>query len=293
MRRSGLSLILLGLLLGSAVAQPMAAATAAAQAQAQAQAAAIPAGDAASMHAALVSGVRAKFLRKHPHLAKHLVPPSAVSAAPGSAVTPTAVPVQCLSVAELAIQAGNFTTLLAAAQVKSGWALLCRAVLLLLLLLRSTNLPTRLALPLTAATRCLPPHLPLLQAAGLAAALSDRSLKATVFAPTDAAFAAALEALGVTAEELLAQPELLAAVSRGVGLQGRGLSGWLACLPACLPFPWAAFPLIPSPPLASPPSSAPSLLSPLLTGAQVPRGPRAHHHRPDVRHPGAAHPAGC
>jgi hypothetical protein len=41
-----------------------------------------------------------------------------------------------------------------------------------------------------------------------------------VFAPTDAAFEDALETLGVTAKELLAQPELLAAV-RGSGWGGR------------------------------------------------------------------------
>jgi uncharacterized surface protein with fasciclin (FAS1) repeats len=40
------------------------------------------------------------------------------------------------------------------------------------------------------------------------AALSDSEQELTVFAPTDAAFAAALEALGLTAEELLASPDL-------------------------------------------------------------------------------------
>ncbi|KAL4422578.1 hypothetical protein ABPG75_008775 [Micractinium tetrahymenae] len=137
MRRSGLSLLLLALLLGSACAQD----------------------------AAMVSGMRAKFLMKHPLLAKHMAPPTAVSGAPGAAVTPTAVPAQCLSVAEVAQQAGSFSALLTAAQ-----------------------------------------------AAGLAPALADRSLQATVFAPTDEAFAAALQGLGLTAQQLLAQPALLAAV---------------------------------------------------------------------------------
>ncbi len=42
--------------------------------------------------------------------------------------------------------------------------------------------------------------------------LSNPEASLTVFAPTDAAFAAALEALGLTAEALLAQPELVTAV---------------------------------------------------------------------------------
>ncbi len=68
---------------------------------------------------------------------------------------------------------------------------------------------------------------PALQAAGLAPALSDRSLQATVFAPTDAAFADALAALDVSAQELAAQPALLAAV-RGRGWVGKqaGWPGW-------------------------------------------------------------------
>lgn len=50
-------------------------------------------------------------------------------------------------------------------------------------------------------------------AAGLVPALSDPEAEAiTVFAPTDAAFVAALEALGVSAEELLADTETLTAV---------------------------------------------------------------------------------
>jgi uncharacterized surface protein with fasciclin (FAS1) repeats len=56
-----------------------------------------------------------------------------------------------------------------------------------------------------------------LQAAGLAPALSDRSLQATVFAPTDAAFATALDTLDVTPAQLLPQPELLQAVSGACG----------------------------------------------------------------------------
>ncbi len=72
-----------------------------------------------------MSGMRAKFLMKHPLLAKHhLAPPvavsgapAAVSGAPGAGVTPTAVPAQCQSVAQVAQQAGSFSSLLAAAQV--------------------------------------------------------------------------------------------------------------------------------------------------------------------------------
>jgi uncharacterized surface protein with fasciclin (FAS1) repeats len=46
------------------------------------------------------------------------------------------------------------------------------------------------------------------QAAGLADALADPDATLTVFAPTDDAFGAALEALGLTAEELLASEDL-------------------------------------------------------------------------------------
>ena len=91
MRRCSLAVLALALLLGSAAANQVAP--------------------------ALVSGMRAKFLRKHPLLAKHVLPPS-VSGAPGSGITPTSVPAQCLSVAEVAQQAGNFTALLAAAEVR-------------------------------------------------------------------------------------------------------------------------------------------------------------------------------
>ncbi|MFZ0015512.1 MAG: fasciclin domain-containing protein [Acidimicrobiia bacterium] len=49
-------------------------------------------------------------------------------------------------------------------------------------------------------------------AAGLESALSDPDATLTVFAPTNEAFAAALEALGLTAEELLADTETLTAI---------------------------------------------------------------------------------
>lgn len=49
-------------------------------------------------------------------------------------------------------------------------------------------------------------------AAGLEEALSDPSATLTVFAPTNAAFEAALAALGLTAEELLADTETLTAI---------------------------------------------------------------------------------
>ena len=69
--------------------------------------------------------------------------------------------------------------------------------------------------------RLLPPTYLCAQAAGLASALSDPAFKGTVFAPTDAAFAAALEALNLSAAEALAQPELLQQVRKlpvcGVG----------------------------------------------------------------------------
>ncbi len=50
------------------------------------------------------------------------------------------------------------------------------------------------------------------QAAGLEAALADPEATLTVFAPTNAAFEAALEALGLTAEELLADTETLTSI---------------------------------------------------------------------------------
>ena len=49
------------------------------------------------------------------------------------------------------------------------------------------------------------------EAAGLAGALSDTQ-NITVFAPTDDAFAAALDALGLTADELLADTETLTSI---------------------------------------------------------------------------------
>ena len=50
------------------------------------------------------------------------------------------------------------------------------------------------------------------QAAGLEEALADPEATLTVFAPTNAAFEAALEALGLTAEELLADTETLTTI---------------------------------------------------------------------------------
>ncbi len=97
---------------------------------------------------------------------------------------------------------------------------------------------------------------PALQAAGLAPALSDRSLQATVFAPTDAAFADALAALDVSAQELAAQPALLAAVrglgwgvQQGYGLGGRGrLHGLVGALQTLTQLSWTqpCIPLITS-----------------------------------------------
>lgn len=50
------------------------------------------------------------------------------------------------------------------------------------------------------------------QAAGLEEALADPDATLTVFAPTNEAFAAALEALGLTADELLADTETLTSI---------------------------------------------------------------------------------
>lgn len=57
------------------------------------------------------------------------------------------------------------------------------------------------------------PPLPPSQAAGLSGALSNPALQATVFAPTNDAFAKALARLGISASQLLARPDLVAAVS--------------------------------------------------------------------------------
>lgn len=52
----------------------------------------------------------------------------------------------------------------------------------------------------------------LTQAAGLLATLSDPTLAATVFAPTNAAFALALASSGLTPAQLLANTTILAEV---------------------------------------------------------------------------------
>ena len=63
----------------------------------------------------------------------------------------------------------------------------------------------------------------------MAGALSDRSLQATVFAPTDDAFALALAELDLSAEQVLAQPALLQKVrlQLGGGSGEGGLVGWV------------------------------------------------------------------
>ncbi len=150
--------------------------------------------------------------------------------------TPTAVPAQCLSAADVLTQAGNFSVLLAAAQVGvgvGGWLVdlwrLARLPSVVCLLARCGALLACVAL--RTASECSPclPHLypPPHQAAGLGAALSDRSLRATLFAPTDRAFALLLADLDVSAEDLLARPELLQKVRLGgCGWLG-GVVGWL------------------------------------------------------------------
>ncbi|GIS98558.1 MAG: hypothetical protein CM1200mP26_02710 [Acidimicrobiales bacterium] len=65
------------------------------------------------------------------------------------------------------------------------------------------------------------------QAAGLVDTLKSEG-PFTVFAPTEAAFAAALEALGLTAAELLADVETLTAVLTYHVVPGRVMAGDLA-----------------------------------------------------------------
>lgn len=59
-----------------------------------------------------------------------------------------------------------------------------------------------------------------LEAAGLVDALNNPDDELTVFAPTDAAFATALEALGLTAEELLASEDLAGILAYHVTAEG-------------------------------------------------------------------------
>ncbi|KAL4854803.1 hypothetical protein ACK3TF_004502 [Chlorella vulgaris] len=142
-----------------------------------------------AVHEAMVSGARAVHEQKVSLLRSQLSAKAAklsgsaattasTSASASTTVTamstPTAIPANCLSVAEVAQKAGTFTTLLAAAQASLAAAGLC--------------------------------------AAGLSSALSDRSLKATVFAPSDEAFEAALADLGMTSAQLLVDTEMLQAI---------------------------------------------------------------------------------
>eukprot|EP00887_Chlorella_sp_A99_P001739 scaffold8.g1739.t1 len=89
----------------------------------------------------------------------------AVSGAPGAGVTPPAIPVGCLSAAQIAASDSDFSTLVAAAD-----------------------------------------------RAGLVPMLSSPALKATIFAPTNAAFASLLKALRVTPAQLLVDADLLRSV---------------------------------------------------------------------------------
>jgi hypothetical protein len=100
-------------------------------------------------HEAAISGLRAKFFSKH--WMHHEVP--AVSGAPGSTLTPTVVPTNCLSVAEVAQAAGNFSTLLAAAQVNDLLCLCCSALLICAALPRGPRSPPCLRSPLPLAGR--------------------------------------------------------------------------------------------------------------------------------------------
>ena len=106
-------------------------------------------------HEAKISGLRTKFFSKH----AWLVPEApAVSGAPGTTLTPTVTPAECLSVAEVAKAAGNFSTLLAAAQVSAvGAAVALLDLLRLLILLALLPCTTPLLCSLAHRRRCLPP----------------------------------------------------------------------------------------------------------------------------------------
>jgi uncharacterized surface protein with fasciclin (FAS1) repeats len=76
-------------------------------------------------------------------------------------------------------------------------------------------LPTIAEIVVTSAESDMPEFTTLLaavSAADLVDTLSDPDASLTVFAPTDAAFAAALDALGITAEDLLADTDLLTSI---------------------------------------------------------------------------------
>ena len=162
--------------------------------------------------AALVSGLRAHVSAKHAHIS------AALAQLSGGALTPAAVPAQCLSAAQAASAAGGFSVLLAAAEVHWWWGGGWRVA-------GGSAWPLPCPQPLlTLPPACRPLPLPRSQAAGLAGALSNPALQATVFAPTDDAFALALAQLGVTPEQLLAQPDLLAAVRCGAGVCGWGVT---------------------------------------------------------------------
>lgn len=133
MRRSSTALLLLALCLGAATArelqgtQVLAAkaqiATNALQATGEIVGGALETkaevvGDTLAAKHALISGIRAVHAAKVSALRQHFY---------GDAgMTPTATPAECLSVAEVAKKAGNFSVLLAAAEVRGrcvwwGW----------------------------------------------------------------------------------------------------------------------------------------------------------------------------
>ena len=117
-RRRGLALLLVALLAGQAAAAGTVLEHKAAAISGLREAHEAAVSGLREKHEVVVSGLRAKLFHKQLFAQP---PPTAVSGGPvptaAGALTPTAVPAECASVAEVATQAGNFTALLAAAQV--------------------------------------------------------------------------------------------------------------------------------------------------------------------------------
>ena len=144
---------------------------------------------------------------------KHVSAAPAVSGAPGARVTPGQIPVGCVSVADTAAGAKNFTTLLAAAQAAGLAGTLSSPSLV-----ATVGRPGRCSI---AAGRT---HAESSFLATPSQTKASPPLRPQVFAPTDAAFAKFLKKEKLSAAELLANPTLLKAVLSYHIVAGEALS---------------------------------------------------------------------